>query len=117
METGFRPYGPGKFDTMLDAAVYDASLNGLDEEMGEADGFGWYGLMRAPLLDIREQDALTPEEEEFLVEQVGAIVSEDSQGFVTVTYYETTYDLDQAWAEVADAYEEWSNDAEAEETP
>ena len=115
METGIRRYGSGKFDTMLDAAVYEASLYGPDEEIGEADGFGWHGLMRAPLLDIRDQEDLTHEELEFLVDQVGVIVSEDSQGFVTVEYYETTYDLDQAWAELEEAEEGWSNDTEAEE--
>ena len=112
METRIRRYRPGMFDTMLDAAVYHASLNGIDDHLGDVQDFGWYWLMHAPLLDIREQEALTHEELEFLVEQVGAIVSEDSQGFVTVEYYETTCDLNQAWAELEEAEEGWSTEVE-----
>lgn len=45
-ETGIRSYGPGKFDTILDAYVYDVSLNGADDECGESDSFGWFGMMK-----------------------------------------------------------------------
>jgi len=46
---GIRPYGPGKFDTVLDAYVYELSLAGCDDEMGE-DG-RWYGLLKGIQVD------------------------------------------------------------------
>jgi hypothetical protein len=40
-QQGIRPYGPGKFDTMLDAYVYDVSLDGgCDDEVGSVEENG-----------------------------------------------------------------------------
>jgi hypothetical protein len=103
--SALRPYGPGKFYTMLDAAVWEASLDGgPDEESGSVDELGWSGLVRAPILDFIGHDelwnGLTPEEQGFVAAHAGAILFEDSQGFVSVDYFETAAALDAAWAKV-----------------
>lgn len=100
--TNIRSYGPGKFSTILDAYVYDVSLDGgCDEELGSVDESGWYGLMRNgfkdhdPLLETLNED-----EQAQLTECAGVILSEDSQGFVSVDYYDTDEALNAAWAEI-----------------
>jgi hypothetical protein len=35
--SGIRPYGPGKFGTIVDSYVYELSLNGPDDECGDVD--------------------------------------------------------------------------------
>jgi hypothetical protein len=105
-ETGIRPYGPGKFSTILDQYVYTVSLDGgCDEEesIGES-GEGWYGLMRNGRTIFRDHDpfleSLTEEEKALLTESAGVIVTEDSQGFVYVRYYATEAELNTAWTEL-----------------
>ena len=48
-ETGIRPYGLGKFSTILDSYVYQFSLDSTDDECGDADTTGWYGLLDGTL--------------------------------------------------------------------
>ena len=102
LSTALRPYGPGKFDTMLDSALYNASGDGfLDEECGESHSTGWYGIIREPsgALLRQRRDGMTSAEWEFAVRHAGAILSEDSQGFVHVEWFEKKADLDTAWAD------------------
>jgi hypothetical protein len=52
-----RPYGPGKFSTVLDSYVYQVTLDGAcDEETGNTNGGSWYGLMRHGRTIFRDQD-------------------------------------------------------------
>lgn len=102
---GIRPYGPGKFNTMLDAYVYQVSLDGgCDEEESFGDGQGWYGIMRNGRTIFRDHDplleALNTDEQELLTSSAGVILSEDSQGFVYVRYYEDKDKLERTWAEI-----------------
>ena len=105
-EQGIRPYGPGKFNTILDSYVYSVSLDGgCDEESGSVEETGrWYGLMRHGQTIFRDHDpfleTLTSEEQEKLTSCAGVILSEDSQGFVYVSYYDTDKQLDDAWTSV-----------------
>ena len=104
--TGIRPYGPGKFTTLLDQYVYSVSLDGgADEEESYGNGEGWYGLMRNGRTIFRDHDpmleTLTPEEQELLTGSAGVILSEDSQGFVYVSYYDDAETLEAKWAEIA----------------
>ena len=106
-----RSYGPGKFDTILDSYVYDVSLDGgLDEELGDANGGGRYGLMRDGKTIFRDNDpfleTLNDAERELLESSAGVIISEDSQGFVGVGYYETEAELDAAWAAIEADFED-----------
>jgi len=101
-----RPYGPGKFNTILDSYVYSVSLDGgCDDETGDSPEGYWYGLMRNGRTIFRDHDpmleSLNDDEQEKLTSCAGVIVSEDSNGFVTVAYYTTDEELDAAWSEVA----------------
>jgi hypothetical protein len=102
-----RPYGPGKFSTILDSYVYSVSLHGgCDDETGDVSETGaWYGLMRNGRTIFRDHDphleSLNDDEQEKLTSCAGVIVSEDSNGFVTVAYCDTDEQLDDAWSEVS----------------
>ena len=95
----------GKFNTILDQYVYSVSLDGgADEEESYGNGEGWYGLMRNGRTIFRDHDpmleTLTPEEQELLTGSAGVILSEDSQGFVYVSYYNDAETLEAKWAEI-----------------
>lgn len=107
--TGIRPYGPGKFNTILDQYVYTVSLDGgADEEESSGNGDGWYGIMRHGYTIFRDHDpmleSLNEDEQEQLTSSAGVILREDSQGFVYVTYYDTKEELEADWAEIVAAF-------------
>lgn len=113
-----RPYGPGKFNTILDAYVYNVSLDGgCDSEAGDVSEYGeWYGLIRHGQTIFRDHDPslepLNDEEREELTSCAGVIIREDSNGFVHVDYFDTTEALDAAWAKIE--HEFTSDDEENE---
>lgn len=95
---------PGKFEGELQLckALYELTLDGgADEEVGEAQYEGWYGLMidvrlsdlidTAMRIDVHE-DRLREDYEEVHghVEGVNAILHENDQGFVECSFYETS---------------------------
>ena len=104
---GLRPYGPGKFTTVLDSLVYEATLDGADEELGDVHDSGmWYGRLNAPLYDEAMWANLTEQERDFLrLNGAGAIVSEDSNGFAHVEYFGDTAALEREWARLEVAHE------------
>lgn len=117
---GIRSYGPGKFDTILDSYVYSVSLDGgCDMEAGSVQDMGWYGLMRGGSTIFRDHDpfleTLNEDEQEILTSCAGVIISEDSQGFVGVTYYDTDDELTAAWNEVEAEYEMIQEDDDSEQ--
>jgi len=99
-----RPYGPGKFSTILDSYVYQVSLDGgCDEEIGDVSENGyWWGLMRHGRTIFRDHDpmleTLNAAEQELLTSCAGVIINEDSNGFVSVEYYNNADSLDAVWA-------------------
>src|SRR5438445_12059889 len=100
--TGIRPYGPGKFSTILDCYVYEVSLDGgCDDETGSTEYGRWYGLMKNGRTIFRDHDpmlsSLNEDEQAQLTGCAGVIISEDSNGFVSVHYYNTPEQLDDAW--------------------
>ena len=110
-----RSYGPGKFNTLIDEAVFHLAADGADEELAE-EGFGSRQLLRADP-DLSEaiphsQTPLNNAEVDFLTRQRGAILSETTDGFITVDYYEDPEQLEAAWAQVR---EDFSDFAGAEE--
>jgi hypothetical protein len=112
-----RPYGPGKFNTVLDSYVYSVSLDGgCDAETGDAQYLGWYGIMRNGRTIFRDHDPflepLNDEEKEQLTSSAGVILREDSQGFVYVTYYATDAELDAAWAQIEKEQEQEESEEE-----
>ena len=110
-----RAYGPGKFDTILDAYVYVVTLDGgCDDELGDSSFGGWYGMMRNGRSIFRDHDplleTLNDDEQDKLTSCAGVIVFEDNLGFVTVRYYDTDEDLDRAWAEICELHDDDIND-------
>lgn len=106
-ENGIRRYGPGKFNTILDSYVHQMLLDGCDEEVGSVDETGrWYGLMRGPF-EYSAMDLITlnKQESSFLLDSTGVIVSEDSQGFVDVDYFDPTEDIESVWDDIVAAHE------------
>jgi hypothetical protein len=107
-ETEIRPYGPGKFSTMLDSYVYSVSLDGgCDEESGDVSESGeWFGIMRNGRTIFRDHDpmleTLNTAEQDKLTSAAGVILREDSQGFVSVDYYQTADSLELAWSQIVD---------------
>jgi hypothetical protein len=101
-----RPYGPGRFSTILDSYVYSVSLDGgCDEEEGSVSECGaWYGIMRNGFTIFRDNDplleTLNTAEQDQLTSSAGVILREDSDGFVSVTYYDTDGSLETAWSQI-----------------
>jgi hypothetical protein len=83
------------------------------ESVISAEGWGWYGLIRAGsfgggwrgILD-RDGFVLTDAESDYLADQVGAILHAAPDGAISVAYYETSRELDAAWNDII----EWCND-------
>jgi hypothetical protein len=93
----------GKFDNDMDAYIYGLSLDGCDEECGDSvDGTGWYGLVVGNLADADRAEfaELSSEDQTELAGYAGAIIGEDTQGFVSVEYFETETELRETWAQV-----------------
>jgi len=120
MNDTIRPYGPGKFNTVLDSYVYSVSLDGgCDEEEGSVSECGeWYGVMRNGRTIFRDHDPLleplNSAEQQQLTSSAGVILREDSQGFVSVTYYDADEALELAWSQIVDQFQE---DEEENDTP
>lgn len=120
MKNTIRSYGPGKFNTILDSYVYGVSLDGgTDAECGSVDELGWYGLMRNGRTIFKDHDPnlepLNDAEKKLLTESAGVILSEDSNGFVYVQYFETTMELNAAWSKIESEYKtEQELEADAE---
>ena len=111
-----RSYGPGKFNTLVDEAVYRLSLEGTDEELAE-EGFGWRALLRLPSLAEAIPYASSPlntAETDFLTRQIGAILMETSDGHITVDYYEDLVGLDAAWTGVREDFDTFVGEDEME---
>jgi hypothetical protein len=99
---------PGKFEGGLrvDELVYLLTLDGgPDEQTGDAQSTGWFGLLKGGGLE----EAVDPRGEPFrpnadevayLTEQAGAIVFENSQGFVDVFAFEDAAELEKTWREI-----------------
>jgi len=124
MESGIRKYGPGKFQNYIDQYVYALSCEGfVDEEVGSIQENGeWYGMIRGSIREDVIKRALkdhTPhdltKEELDLIDTVGIIVSEDSDGFFWVTYYDDSKVMEHNWESIKGAIEDFYVDEEEEE--
>lgn len=123
---GWRSYGPGKFDSMVDSFLYSATLEGWgDEETGDVEGPGAYTLIVGSILEAaeagakNENETLTEAERDELKDDRAVILREDSQGFVSVDYYESEADARHDWKEieedVAGFYEEDEGEEDGED--
>lgn len=74
-----------KFDNEITEKLYELSLDGMvDEELGDVQDFGWYGLMK----DTGVPDASY------------AILHEDSQGFVYSYTYPSLEEVIIVWTKL-----------------
>lgn len=100
--------GIGKFNSNIDEQVYDWSAEGWgSEQIGTAEHFGYHELVEIP------EGVLVKQPEGDWTFQA-AILAEDSQGFVYVTYYDTVEDGRKAWAEVEADYDAYLEEVRRE---
>ena len=103
-----RTYGhPGKYEggLAIDELVHGLALDGwAADETGSIETIGWHGRIDGPIADVpadqfpADLEPLTDDERAFLASMNGAIVHEDSQGFVTIDYFHDATSLASAWA-------------------
>ena len=86
---------PGKFegnsDQDLARVLYDLTLDGYDQALGDVQDFGWYGL----ILHVIKGN---------LSKGRSYIVHEDSQGFFNYTEYKNKQSALVAWAKLESEY-------------
>jgi len=97
------PYGPGKFNLLVDTIPHAYTMEGAhDDETGDCETTGWFGLVKGKLdpTGIDGSDKLSADDRAFLARMIGAIVCEDSQGFVSVDYYDREEDMREEWERI-----------------
>jgi hypothetical protein len=92
---------PGKFEGAgsqhLARKLYDITLeSGQDEDIGEADTFGWYAFIK----NYKNGKSY--------------ILSEDSQGFVSYEEFDEAGEADTAWATLQEQWEAFNTEANEE---
>lgn len=104
--SGLPSGGMGKFDTKLDEAVYEVTLEGFaDDEVGDASGPpGTHASLLRDGMDLANHlrsQGTSLEAVRWLEANgsAGCIVFIDDSGFVQVVYYDNTAELDQDWNE------------------
>lgn len=92
------PTRPGKFEASSEIGekLHEISLDGCDEELGDVQDFGWYGL----LIDSGCEDAKF------------AIASEDSDGFVDFESFATEAKAREAWKKLVNKYDDFISEGE-----
>lgn len=110
----------GKFDSAITEVLYNMTMDQCqDEEEGEADMMGWFarfngGIDRETIERYANGDfsvELEDEDYEALESCAGAILQNDSQGFVYSSVFDSATELNKQWNQVLKMYE----DAYAEE--
>jgi hypothetical protein len=105
------PY-PGKFEggLVIDEVAYEMTLDSYTtaECWGASTGSGWYGLLEGavvgqPYADLGDIN-LTEDELQYLRSVVGAIVHENNEGFVDVTWYDDAKKLITDWTVIEDEH-------------
>ena len=82
-------YGLGKFEACGNYALLAQYLyENHDEEIGDCETFGWYAKHNGRIKGVN----------------VFAIINEDSQGFVTVDYFDDAEALYEAWDKIEAEY-------------
>lgn len=117
-----RPYGPGKYDTKLDAIVDTVARDWIHVDAGSVSEDGrWLGQIHGgrEILDAIDLEAterqgeargahtadtadsgLTDDERIYLAETEIMIISEYNQGFVTITYYSDIRKAENSWSDL-----------------
>jgi hypothetical protein len=85
----------GNTDEKLAEYLHQISLDGCDEELGDVQSFGWYGL----LLQLSGKGKLK-----------SYIIHEDEQGFFDYCTYNTQVQAKEDWANLEADYEEFNKE-------
>ena len=91
------PCGPGKFEgqTDVEAWIYARTMHGgADQETSLPDGEGWWGLQHLDEEECLHLATLPAYRDEFYHH---CIIHQDSNGFITVTWYTAEADAQKAF--------------------
>ena len=101
--------GLGKFDSNVEEFVYEKVMDGWSsEELGESESFGHYDL-------VLFGKPVTVKQDTGDWSFVAAIMKEDSQGFISVDYFDTDKEAKDAWSQIEKEYENFFEDEDSEE--
>lgn len=100
------PYS--KFAGPASEKLWDSSMEcGHDEDLGEADSFGWYALF-----NFSDND----EAKQFCCDgMVGAILMQGSSGHISCDTYDTAEALNTAWNALETAWEEFEGEDDTDD--
>ena len=87
----------GNADQDLAEYLHKLSLDGCDEELGDVQNFGWYGLI-THVAGIGKMKSY--------------IIHEDNYGFFDYTTYDTKASALEAWGNLESEYEDFEREAE-----
>lgn len=108
----YKRSGPGKFEGEGNVGewLWQQSLDGFNEDLGDSETFGWYGLLLfdKPILVRDDGDGWTFQ---------AAIVSTGSTGFVDTETFDTAEEAQARWSEIAVEYEEFEAEGEEDDEP
>jgi len=121
-----RPYGSGKYNTILDSFIHVASrtIDGADDELGDTETFDYYSKVKndADFIKLVKEAAKDAGEKLNVDEMLalkecrgGFIIHEDGQGFVNVEFYPTPALLENYWVKTTEDYEDFQDSNEDEE--
>lgn len=104
--------GPGKFEgnhsLSLSEKLHEITMDGCNEELGDVQGFGWYGLILSPFEGEEiERLPLSP-----MRKGPSFIVAEDSNGFFTYTEFDDEDAALQAWHSLEEEYSTFMEEEE-----
>ena len=86
----------GKFEGSgeIGEKLYELSMDGCTKELGDVEGFGWYGYLENTGLSCVPH----------------AVLIADSQGFITYAGYNRKRELDEDWQRLEREYEQWEEE-------
>lgn len=106
-----RPYDGHKYKLLVDMLAHEASVNGWEEDTLEHDGrlvvtrvtSAWN---MADLYEFTGEGDVTLncDEQRLIMNSAEFFVFEDDQGFVTVSWFRTMAESNQAWLELEEIY-------------
>lgn len=113
----------GKFNSKIDEYLYSVTLiSGQDDEIGSVDEIGWDGKIDTktskiiPSKEDIKEFHLSSKDIKFLnTINAGCIIEEDSNGFVSVDFFDDIDILDDEWNEIIKMYDEFYEGMKTEE--
>jgi hypothetical protein len=105
----------GKFDSCRDEALYQMSLDGTDETTGDVEYEGYYVLIVLDASATVNLDDDAPDGTPQVTVPAGSyIVTENSQGFVSVYTYDSEAVAREDFKRIDEAYSDWLDQDEGD---